>query len=350
MPLIKVALILGVAVAWTSPSHAQWPGQPPPGEVSVYLPPDYDPEIPSPLIVFLHGWAPISPVWYDILLPIQDDANDHGYIFAKPIGSQDFLGDYYWNATTACCDMFNADPEHVGYVFAVVDAIKEIYNVDPRRVHLIGQSNGGFMCHRMACEAPEVFASVVSLTGATWYDESNCQPSEPIHVLHIHGTLDPFIFWSGGYLGPELNPYPGALATAGYWAAHNGCASKPTNMGSFNFDWAVPFAETTRWSYEQCTDSAAGSTELWEVTLGSHFPVITNEGIEMLFNYLDTHPKPEPTCSADVTGDGVVGVKDLLSLLDAWGPCGGCDEDIDGSGAVDVLDLLAVIESWGPCE
>ena len=45
-----------------------------------------------------------------------------------------------------------------------VDAIEAEYNIDPRRIHLIGHSNGGFMCHRMACEAPDMFASVVSLT------------------------------------------------------------------------------------------------------------------------------------------------------------------------------------------
>ncbi len=327
-----------------------WGDQTPPDEVPIFLPPNYNPDIPSPIIIFLHGWAPISPIWYDILVPIQDDANDHGYIFAKPVGSQDLLGDYYWNATDACCDMFNSNPDHVSYLLALVDSIKENYNVDSQRIHLIGQSNGGFMCHRMACEAPEIFASIVSLTGAMWNEESNCQPSEPIHVLHIHGTLDPIIFWLGGYLVPELNPYPGAVTTATYWATQNGCSSKATNIGSFNFDLAVLFAETTRWSYEKCTDSVAGSTELWEVTLGSHFPIISSEGIETIFDYLDTHTKPEPSCLADVTGDSVVGVNDLLSLIDVWGPCGSCDEDINGSGTVDVNDLLIVIDAWGPCE
>ena len=343
-----------MACAVINETHANnigdWGDQIPPDEVPIFLPPNYDPETPSPIIIFLHGWAPISPIWYDILVPIQDDANDHGYIYAKPSGSQDFLGDYYWNATDACCDMLGYNPDHVGYLLALVDSIKKNYNIDPQRIHLIGQSNGGFMCHRMACEASEIFASIVSLSGVMWNDESNCQPTEPIHVLQIHGTLDPIIFWLGGYLAPNFYPYPGAVTTAEYWASHNGCSSKAKDIGSFNFDLAIPFTETTRWSYEQCKNSAAGSNELWEVTLGSHFPIISSEGIETMFNYLDTHTKPEPTCLADVTGDSVVGVNDLLSLIDVWGPCGGCDEDINGSGTVDVNDLLAVIDAWGPCE
>ena len=52
-------------------------------------------------------------------------------------------------------------------------------------------------------------------------------------------------------------------------------------------------------------------------------------------------------CEADVSGDGLVGVDDVLSVLAAWGSGGA--GDIDGDGTVGVDDLLAVIESWGPC-
>ena len=61
----------------------------------------------------------------------------------------------------------------------------------------------------------------------------------------------------------------------------------------------------------------------------------------------------QPPCDADVDGDGVVDVDDLVAVILAWGPCGvpeGCAEDIDQSGFVDVDDLVAVILGWGPCE
>ena len=56
-----------------------------------------------------------------------------------------------------------------------------------------------------------------------------------------------------------------------------------------------------------------------------------------------------PDCPADVTGDGVVNVSDLLAVLSAWGPCAGCPEDINGDGVVNITDLLEVLASWGPC-
>ncbi len=58
------------------------------------------------------------------------------------------------------------------------------------------------------------------------------------------------------------------------------------------------------------------------------------------------------TCPADFDDSGDVGVKDLLFLLGAWGPCpkkGGCPADFDGSGDVGVKDLLFLLGAWGSC-
>lgn len=54
-------------------------------------------------------------------------------------------------------------------------------------------------------------------------------------------------------------------------------------------------------------------------------------------------------CPADLNGDGVVDVSDLLELLGAWGPCPGCNADINSDGVVDVSDLLILLGEWGDC-
>jgi len=54
-------------------------------------------------------------------------------------------------------------------------------------------------------------------------------------------------------------------------------------------------------------------------------------------------------CMADATLDGVVGVADMLAVLDAWGPCPACPADVVFSGIVDVADVLLVVGSWGEC-
>ena len=54
-------------------------------------------------------------------------------------------------------------------------------------------------------------------------------------------------------------------------------------------------------------------------------------------------------CVADITGDGVVNVADLLTILSVWGSCEACEADINEDGFVNVTDLLVVIGEWGPC-
>ena len=98
---MRTALLL-LALSMSQCAYAQWEDQTPPNEVPIYLPQDYNPAEQFPLVIFLHGYSPLTTAWYDILLPLQKDANNNGYIFAKPDGSQDGLGEFYWNATDAC--------------------------------------------------------------------------------------------------------------------------------------------------------------------------------------------------------------------------------------------------------
>lgn len=52
----------------------------------------------------------------------------------------------------------------------------------------------------------------------------------------------------------------------------------------------------------------------------------------------------------DVDGDGLVGLADLLLVLEAFGPCdpeGRCPADLDGDGVVDLTDVLRVVAVWG---
>jgi len=54
-------------------------------------------------------------------------------------------------------------------------------------------------------------------------------------------------------------------------------------------------------------------------------------------------------CVADITGDGMVGVDDLLDLIASFGPCAGCPADVNGDGVVGVDDILIVLAAWGTC-
>ena len=51
-------------------------------------------------------------------------------------------------------------------------------------------------------------------------------------------------------------------------------------------------------------------------------------------------------CSADIDGDGVVDIQDVLQILSDWGSSG---SDVNGEGITNILDLLVAISQWGDC-
>lgn len=75
-----------------------------------------------------------------------------------------------------------------------------------------------------------------------------------------------------------------------------------------------------------------------------------NEPVSFLVDHIGFYvgpqslPNPQP---ADLTGDGIVNVTDLLMLLSGWGICAGCPADITGDGLVNVTDLLTLLSAWG---
>lgn len=57
----------------------------------------------------------------------------------------------------------------------------------------------------------------------------------------------------------------------------------------------------------------------------------------------------ESSCAADLSGDGVVNVIDMLQMLGDWGACSECPSDLTGDDFVNVLDLLELLGTWGAC-
>ena len=79
--------------------------------------------------------------------------------------------------------------------------------------------------------------------------------------------------------------------------------------------------------------------------------VSQGRGLERLEQLLVACPLHEYRGEAPshIDFDGVVGVLDLLVLLDLWGT-GDEAGDINGDGVVGINDLLILIEQWGACE
>jgi hypothetical protein len=56
------------------------------------------------------------------------------------------------------------------------------------------------------------------------------------------------------------------------------------------------------------------------------------------------------TCIADLSGDGVVEVMDIIAIIEDWGDCPAnscCPSDLVVDGVIEVNDLLVIIAAWG---
>jgi polyhydroxybutyrate depolymerase len=253
----------------------------------VFAPTSYDPATPTPLVIMLHAFGATSDL-QEVFFQLQPLAEERGFLYVRPNGTINAIGRGFWNATDACCG-FGATVDDSAYLLKVIEKVEAEFNVDPKRIFLVGHSNGGFMSYRMACDHADKIAAIASLAGATFADVEKCDPSEPVSVLQIHGTADGTIAYDGGsLLGIE---HPSAPVTAATWAAYDGCdATSIDAAGALDLDVSLAGNDTSTASYEGCPPGIA--VELWTIEGGAHIPLRTDDMSIGIIDFLFAHPKP----------------------------------------------------------
>jgi len=309
------------------------------GPVTVNVPASYDGSVPTPVVILLHGYG-ASGSLQEAYMRFTPQSEAFGFLYLYPDGTRDQSGRRFWNATDACCDFFGRNPDDSGYIRALIDEMKRVYNVDARRVWLVGHSNGGFMCYRAACDHADAVAAIASLAGATFLDENDCTPSEPVHVLQIHGTNDTTVLYNGGCF---TACYPGAVESVETWAAYDGCElTQDTSSPPLDLDSSIAGDETVVTKYTSgCARGGSGS--LWTIVGGEHIPTLSADFARLVVEYLYAHPKP---CPADFNNDGNANVFDFLAFQSAFGD-GDPSADLNGDGQLNVFDFLAFQSAFG---
>ncbi len=251
--------------------------------VTVRVPSGYDPQKPAPLLVMLHGYGS-GGILTDVYLKMTSLADAHGFFYVAPDGTRDSQGKLFWNATDDCCDFDHTGVDDVAYLSALVTEIEGAYAIDPKRVFVMGHSNGGYMAHRLACDRADVFAAAASFAGATWLDASKCAPPSPVGVVEIHGTKDEEVLYAGSAT------YPGAEQTIATWAVKNGCGATLADTGTkLRVDMDSTADDTSVLRHDGC--SANGAAELWRVDAAPHLFVFTPVALEAVWTFFEAHAK-----------------------------------------------------------
>ena len=123
------------------------------------------------------------------------------------------------------------------------------------------------------------------------------------------------------------------------------------NVDALSDDLILSVWDTFGW---RCVDHVAWDT--FQVANTSYGR--TTDGADTWMTFVagtSTPPTPNapnagPTgedCPADLTGDGAIGVGDVLMVLGEFGCATNCTADLDGNGSVGVNDVLAVLSVFG---
>jgi polyhydroxybutyrate depolymerase len=161
----------------------------------------------APLLIALYGLGG-SPTSMMRATRFNQLADAHGFVVAYP-GSADRANP--WRPA--------AWPSDLRYISAMIDRLKLSDNIDPRRVYVVGFSNGGAFTFVVGCRLSRKVAAIVPVSAVMNPKiEAPCALSHPVSELSVIGNAD------GRYNGfpPQVLS---AEQTAAMWRAKNACPS-----------------------------------------------------------------------------------------------------------------------------
>ena len=261
----------------------------------LHVPSSYDDRIPTPLVLSLHGGGG-DAVNQRRVSGFNDLSDEKGFIVVYPNGTGKLEDKILtWNGG-ACCGYAAAHQiDDVGFIRALIAELQSQYNIDPKRIYATGLSNGGIMSYRLACDASDLFAAVGPVAGTQNY--VRCEPSEPVSVIHFHGTDDTRLPYDGG-IGPESTTgvfYNSVEESVKFWLGANQCDLTPA---------AETFGDIHHERYSGCADQT--EIELYTILGGKHAwpgsdgpawpggdePTQTISASEIMWDFFAAHPKP----------------------------------------------------------
>lgn len=171
-------------------------------------PPNLGADERVPLVVLLHGFN---------TSPSQEIGNGdwdaavvrRRFILAVPESNL-----VSWNAGGCCGLSQSLQIDDIARLRSLIEEMKRSPSVDPARVYLVGNSNGGMMVYRFLCTDADRVAGAASVEGTRVV---GCTPDTPVDFLHVAGRDDMAVPFEGGQslaswvLGVSFAPVPSSM-------------------------------------------------------------------------------------------------------------------------------------------
>ena len=202
-------------------------------------------EGPRPLVLVLHGHlgtaantlgggrvpSPLS-AWLDV-------AERESVLVAALQGLKGSDNRTGWHDCRSDADN-NPQVDDVAFASRVAKQLVDDGRADPKRIYVMGMSNGAMMTLRLALEMQPAPAAVAAVAG-TMAEKSECTGApRPVSVLLIHGTEDPLVPYAGGGVGLGARRDRGSVvsvaATRDFWLRADGLQSAKPVEASFPHD------------------------------------------------------------------------------------------------------------------
>lgn len=158
----------------------------------------------------------------------------------------------------------------IDFLDFVIADVAERFNIDRKRIYVVGFSNGGMLAYRFAAERSEVVAAIATIGAsiggrasehdAVWIIP---RPSRPVPLISFHGTQDLHVPYGGGRspLKRSTREYFSVRQSMEFWIQHNQLMKTPVTEKLYhgtitrdtwtaNFDGSSPLILYTIESWE----------------------------------------------------------------------------------------------------
>ncbi len=269
-----------------------------------HIPNTYNRANKTPVVIYIHGGGGSSAGSKNDGLYAYSDK--YGFILLSPAGTGVLkdkllvwnLGPYLINGNIQNHPNYASEhnTDDIGFLSKIIDDVKNNFNVDENRIYATGISQGGMMSYRLACELSDKIAAIAPVAPPA--APMNCNPSRPVPIMHIHGTVDPCAPFnggmSGGCLGTEKELFQSAQEMVNRWLSIDNCSSESVVVYQKRNAACISYSKCGgRSEVEFCTVEGMGHTypSGWQYLPANRIgPVSYDISFDQIWEFFKKHP------------------------------------------------------------